>query len=112
MTHVVTESCIRCKYQHCVEVCPVDCFHECPNFFVIDPDECIGCTLGMPECPVNAIASEDDLTSAQNKFAGLNRELAVLWPVITHKGASPADAGEWDKVEAKLQYLEMPEKRV
>ncbi|MFY8054077.1 MAG: ferredoxin, partial [Limnohabitans sp.] len=25
MTHVVTESCIRCKYTDCVDVCPVDC---------------------------------------------------------------------------------------
>ncbi|HEX5419748.1 MAG TPA: ferredoxin, partial [Gammaproteobacteria bacterium] len=28
MTFVVTESCIKCKYTDCVEVCPVDCFHE------------------------------------------------------------------------------------
>ncbi|HEY2254923.1 MAG TPA: ferredoxin, partial [Variovorax sp.] len=25
MTHVVSESCIRCKYTDCVDVCPVDC---------------------------------------------------------------------------------------
>ena len=41
MTHVVTESCIRCKYTDCVDVCPVDCFREGPNFLTIDPDECI-----------------------------------------------------------------------
>ena len=45
MTFVVTENCIKCKYMDCVEVCPVDCFHEGPNFLVIDPDECIDCTL-------------------------------------------------------------------
>ena len=38
MTYVVTESCIRCKYTDCVEVCPVDCFHEGPNFLAIDPE--------------------------------------------------------------------------
>ena len=38
MTFVVTETCIKCKYMDCVEVCPVDCFHEGPNFLVIDPD--------------------------------------------------------------------------
>ena len=32
MTFVVTENCIKCKYTDCVEVCPVDCFHEGPNF--------------------------------------------------------------------------------
>jgi len=55
MAFVVTESCIKCKYMDCVEVCPVDCFHEGPNFLVIDPDECIDCTLCEPECPVEAI---------------------------------------------------------
>ena len=55
MTHVVTESCIRCKYTDCVDVCPVDCFREGPNFLTIDPDECIDCAVCIPECPVNAI---------------------------------------------------------
>ena len=55
MPFVVTENCIKCKHTDCVEVCPVDCFHEGPNFLVIDPDECIDCTLCEPECPVNAI---------------------------------------------------------
>ena len=32
MPFVVTENCIKCKYTDCVEVCPVDCFHEGPNF--------------------------------------------------------------------------------
>lgn len=41
MAHVVTEPCILCKYTDCVDVCPVDCFREGPNFLVIDPDECI-----------------------------------------------------------------------
>ena len=61
MTFVVTENCIKCKYMDCVEVCPVDCFHEGPNFLVIDPDECIDCTLCEPECPAEAIFSEEEL---------------------------------------------------
>ncbi|MBT7108780.1 MAG: ferredoxin, partial [Methylococcales bacterium] len=28
MTFVVTENCIKCKFTDCVDVCPVDCFHE------------------------------------------------------------------------------------
>jgi ferredoxin len=58
MAFVVTENCIKCKYMDCVEVCPVDCFHEGPNMLVIDPEECIDCTLCEPECPVEAIMSE------------------------------------------------------
>ena len=61
MTYVVTESCIKCKYTDCVDVCPVDCFREGPNFLVIDPDECIDCTLCVAECPVEAIFAEDDV---------------------------------------------------
>jgi ferredoxin len=45
MAYIVTESCIKCKYTDCVDVCPVDCFREGPNMLVIDPDECIDCTL-------------------------------------------------------------------
>ncbi len=52
MTHVVTESCIKCKYTDCVDVCPVDCFREGPNMLVIEPDECIDCAVCIPECPV------------------------------------------------------------
>src|SRR4051812_17065552 len=82
MTFVVTESCIRCKYTDCVEVCPVDCFHEGPNFLVIDPEECIDCALCEPECPVNAILPEDDLREDQKEFVALNARLAKRWPTI------------------------------
>ena len=76
MTYVVTESCIRCKYTDCVDVCPVDCFREGPNFLVIDPDECIDCTLCVAECPVEAIFAEDDVPADQQQFTALNAELA------------------------------------
>ncbi len=106
MTYVVMENCIRCKYTDCVDVCPVDCFHEGPNFLVIDPDECIDCTLCEPECPAEAIVSEDDLPPDQEKFLQLNEELSQIWPVITQRKDPPPDAEEWDGVENKLQYLE------
>ena len=92
MTFVVTEACIKCKLTDCVEVCPVDCFHEGPNFLVIDPDECIDCTLCEPECPVEAIYSD--------------AELSQEWPVITEMQDPPADADDWRDVKDKLQYLE------
>ena len=106
MTFVVTESCIKCKYTDCVEVCPVDCFHEGPNMLVIDPDECIDCTLCEPECPVDAILSEDDLSEGQRHYLDLNAELAKLWPVLNERKQPPADADEWKDVKDKLKYLE------
>ncbi len=106
MTFVVTEACIKCKLTDCVEVCPVDCFHEGPNFLVIDPDECIDCTLCEPECPVEAIYSEDELPAGQEHYLKLNEELTQDWPVITEMIDPPDDADEWREVKDKLKYLE------
>lgn len=106
MTYVVSENCIKCKYTDCVDVCPVDCFHVGPNFLVIDPDECIDCTLCVAECPAEAIFAEDDLPEEQLHFVALNAELAKLWPVIVEKQEAPADADEWLGVKDKLHLLE------
>ena len=75
MTYVVTEACIKCKYTDCVDVCPVDCFREGPNFLAIDPDECIDCGACEPACPVTAIFAEDDVPGDQSAF----KEINVLW---------------------------------
>lgn len=106
MAYVVTENCVKCKYTDCVEVCPVDCFHEGANFLAIDPDECIDCTLCVPECPVNAIFAEDDVPEDQKQFIGINAELAKKWPVISEKKDALPDAAQWDNVPGKLKYLE------
>lgn len=106
MTFIVNENCIKCKYTDCVEVCPVDCFHEGPNMLVIDPDECIDCTLCEPECPVEAIKSEDDLTDDEQSILELNADLAKSWPVINEMKDAPADADDWKDTPDKLQYLE------
>ena len=106
MTFVVGDNCIKCKFTDCVEVCPVDCFHEGPNFLVIDPDECIDCTLCEPECPAEAIFAEDDVPADQQEYIALNAELAKDWPVITEMKDAPDDAEEWNGKKGKLQYLE------
>ena len=106
MTYVVTESCIKCKFTDCVEVCPVDCFKEGPNFLVIDPEECIDCTLCVAECPVEAIYAEDDVPEKQLDFIAINAELAKKWPTLTEKIDEPEDAADWEKVENKRHLLE------
>lgn len=106
MTFVVTEKCIRCKYTDCVEVCPVDCFHEGPNFLVINPEECIDCNLCVDQCPVEAIYSEDELPKDQQDFLEINAKLAKKWPIIDCKKPAPSDADNWKEQENKRKYLE------
>ena len=106
MAFVVTENCIKCKFTDCVEVCPVDCFYEGPNFIVINPDECIDCALCEPECPSKAIFSEDDLPDNFKNFKELNTDLAKTWPNLTRKKDPLPDAEEWKDKPNKLQYLE------
>jgi len=106
MAYIVTESCIKCKYTDCVDVCPVDCFREGPNMLVIDPDECIDCTLCVPECPVEAIFAEDDVPESQRPFIALNKELAQGWKPIIERKPGPPDADEWAKVKEKKHLLE------
>lgn len=106
MAYVVTENCVKCKYTDCVDVCPVDCFREGPNFLAIDPDECIDCTLCVPECPAEAIFAEDDVPEHQKHFIALNAELSKTWPVIIQRKAPPPDADEWKGKLDKTKLLE------
>ncbi|WP_205229947.1 ferredoxin FdxA [Azospira oryzae] len=106
MAYVVTENCIRCKYTDCVDVCPVDCFREGPNFLAIDPQECIDCSLCVAECPAEAIFAEDDVPVEQRHMIELNAELARQWPAITQRQSAPADADEWNGKPDKLKLLQ------
>ncbi len=105
MAFVVTENCINCKYSDCVEVCPVDCFYEGPNFMVINPDQCIDCALCEPECPSKAIFSEDDLPEQFKNFKEINKELSQTWPNLTRRKDPLPDAEEWKDKPNKLQHL-------
>jgi len=106
MTFVVTENCIRCKYTDCVDVCPTECFHEGPNFLVINPEACIDCSLCVTECPADAIFDENDLPEDQRHFIQLNAELSLLWPVIDATSAPLPEAEEWVDRPGKMQFLE------
>src|SRR6201987_3502335 len=93
MTYVVIENCIKCKYLHCVEVCPVDCFYEGENMLVIHPDECIDCGVCEPECPAEAIIPDSDANA--ERWLQLNRDYSGNWPNLTRKIDAPADADDW-----------------
>lgn len=105
MTHVVGEPCVNCKHTDCVEVCPVDAFREGANCLVIDPRECIDCTLCVAQCPVGAICMDSDLPSQWAEWLGLNERLSRVWPVITKKKEAPADHAHWAAVAQKREHL-------
>tara|TARA_B100001059_G_scaffold163394_1_gene162897 strand:- start:134 stop:739 length:606 start_codon:yes stop_codon:yes gene_type:complete len=105
MAYVVTESCIKCKYTDCVEVCPVDCFYEGPEFLVIHPDECIDCGLCEPECPIEAIYADDELPENQIEFIEINAKLADVYENITEAKDPLPEADEFKDVNEKIQFL-------
>lgn len=105
MTYVVTENCIKCKYTECVPVCPVDCFHEAPEFLVIDPVECIECALCIVVCPAEAIYSVSTLPEEQKCFIEINERLAQLYPVITKKKAPLPGADAWNGKSGKRALI-------
>jgi ferredoxin len=106
---VVTESCIRCKHTDCVDVCPMDCFMEGPNFLVINPSECIDCSVCVPECPVDAIVNADEIAEGQRAFVELNERLAKHpgWKPITRSKPALPDHEAWAGVKAKLHLLRL-----
>jgi ferredoxin len=67
MTHIITSLCLRDS--GCVDVCPVECIvpgkptAEWPWYY-IDPDTCIDCGACIPECPFEAIFTEDEVPAA------------------------------------------------
>ncbi len=94
MPHIVTENCIRCKYTHCVTVCPVHCFHEGETMLVIHPDECIDCGICVPECPAKAIVSDDHPSAKE--WGEINARFSSLWPNISIARTPPPDAVVFD----------------
>jgi len=85
MTYVVCQPCYDCRYTDCVVVCPVNCFHEGERMLYIHPDDCIDCGACIPECPVEAIFTEDDVPEEWKDYIRINAEMAPQCPVITEK---------------------------
>jgi len=105
MTYVVSENCIKCKYTDCIEVCPVDCFYEGENFLVINPDECIDCSLCVPACPAEAIYPDDELPKGEEIFIKINERLSQSWKRITDSHPPLPEADIYNGKKGKLKYL-------
>ncbi len=106
MAYVVADPCVKCKYTDCVEVCPVDCFHEGANFLVINPDECIDCGACEPVCPTQAIFVDEEVPDKWKDYVELNVKYAAEWPVLSVKKDALPEAEEWKEKENKLEHLD------
>ena len=74
VAYVITELCIGTKNTACVGACPVDCIYDAGDQFMINPAECIDCSMCMPECPVEAIYPGDELPEAMEYSATMAAE--------------------------------------
>jgi ferredoxin len=104
MTYVVTDSCVKCKYTDCVEVCPVECFYEGELMLAINPDECIDCGVCVSECPVNAISPESDELIDWIERA---RTATAIWPKITQPKSPLADADKYKDEKNKFEKYDL-----
>ena len=80
MTYVVTENCIKCKYTDCVEVCPVDCFHEGPNFLVIVSDDQRPDTIHALGNPIIQTPNLDKMAAEGMRFTSFYSVCSVCSP--------------------------------
>ena len=76
MSYVIAAPCVDLKDTACVDVCPVDCIQptdrEGESMLYINPNECIDCGACEPECPVEAIFTEEDLPRKWRNFTEIN----------------------------------------
>ena len=105
MPYVVTEKCIRCVYTDCVEVCPVECFHDAGEMLVIDPEECIDCGACVPACPIEAIFFDEDLPVGQEEFLEINARLALKSPLIFAPKEPQPQAEQYRDKQGKRSFL-------
>jgi ferredoxin len=101
MTHVVTESCIRCKYTDCIDVCPVECFHGGEVMLAINPHACIDCAACVPVCPSHAIVPASK-PEAQ-RWLELNARMSAVWPQMLDRRADFEDADLYKNQPAKYE---------
>ncbi|MEQ8651614.1 MAG: ferredoxin family protein [Kiloniellales bacterium] len=106
MTYVVTERCIKCKYNSCIAVCPVNCFYEGETMLVIHPDECIDCGACDPACPAEAIFQGNKPEA--EPWLELNEEYSEVWPNITAKGEPLPDADSYKGMDGKFEKFFSP----
>ena len=80
MTYAVTNVCINCKSQDCIDFCVCE-----------------------PKCRVDAI--KPDIIPNAEKWIALNQRRANKWPNINEQGAPLPDGDQWADKPVKLALL-------
>ena len=80
MTYIITSLCLRDS--SCVDVCPVECIvpgkpEDQWPWYYIDPDTCIDCGACIPECPYEAIFTEDEVPASYTAKGGEIQSMPV-----------------------------------
>ena len=78
---------------------------------VIDPDTCIDCGLCIPECPVHAIYTEDEVPDPYKDWTAKNRDLFSKGKNITEKKDALPGALTLEQIQEreKAKGLDVPE---
>ncbi len=101
MPHIVTGRCDNCKYTECVDVCPVECFHEAPTMLYIDPEVCIECDACVPVCPVEAIFPDDEVPERYKEYIKINAEVSLKYPIINESKEPLPGAKTLEEIKKK-----------
>lgn len=91
MTYLIAEPCTDLMDRSCVEVCPVDCIYQGGRKLYINPAECIECGACEPECPVDAIVLEQELTDDERPHLADNA--AFFYETLPGRDAPLGDPG-------------------
>lgn len=100
MTYTVTPYCTGCKYTDCVEVCPVEAFHEGPTMLYINPETCIDCDVCVAQCPVEAIFAEDQVPEKWTEWTAINAQECENLPTISAQKEALPTALTLDEIKA------------
>ena len=100
MTFVVSESCIKCKLTDCVEVCPVEAFHEGETMLYINPETCIDCDVCVAQCPVEAIFPDDQVPEKWAEYTQINADECEKLPIISEKTDPLPGARTLEEIQA------------
>ena len=71
----------------------------------IRDSECIDCALCEPECPIDAILSEDELPEDQIDFIEINARLSEVYENIVEAKDPHPEAEKYESVKNKRDLI-------